>query len=473
MIGQSEPQAKWVMVGSLRKLLPDDHILVQVDRVLDLSWLAAEVGDAYSPDQGRPSIPPTAALRLMLAGFFQNITHDRALLREAQVNLAIRWFAGYQLDDRLPHHSSLTRVRQRWGAARFRRIFARTVQQCIAAGLVNGETVHVDATLIRADVSWESLTTDYATRVLAANETADDDSDPAPPKPGKKRSTTDPDATLATSRKDQRLEPSYKQHTAVDDHRGVVVTVDLTTGEANEGRHLPTLLDEVEAVVGRRPAVVTADGGYAHAANYQYLEEAGIAAVIPPQPRTARAGRVPARRFKYDARQQVVRCPAGQTLTRRTRTGHGWLFRAAPSTCRDCPLRKQCVPATAKSRTVLIVDGYEALLRARRKRQRWGPTEYRLYSRHRWRAEGAHAEAKTRHGLRRAIRRGLDNVAIQAYLTAAVMNLKRLAALLGSFFAPFRRVRTRYHLIIRALSKITRRFCAPAVEQGKYAWAAI
>lgn len=420
-----------------------------------------------------PSEHPAGGRVAVDAGrFFQNITHDRALLREAQVNLAIRWFAGYQLDDRLPHHSSLTRIRQRWGAARFRRIFTRTVQQCIAAGLVNGETVHVDATLIRADVSWESLSTDYATRVLAANDAADDDRDSPPPKPGKKRSTTDPDATLATSRKDQRLEPSYKQHTAVDDHRGVVVTVDLTTGEANEGRHLPTLLHEVEAVVGRRPAVVTADGGYAHAANYQYLEEAGIAAVIPPQPRTPRAGRTPVRRFKYDARRQVVRCPGGKTLTTRARTSKGWLYRAARQTCRDCPLHKQCVPATAKSRTVLIVDGYEALLRARRKRQRWGPTEYHLYGRHRWRVEGAHAEAKTRHGLRRAIRRGLDNVAIQAYLTAAVMNLKRLAALLGRFFAARWRAGATVPSFTRTFVKIARRFVAFAANQENQAFAA-
>jgi hypothetical protein len=94
------------------------------------------------------------------------------------------------------------------------------------------------------------------------------------------------------------------------------------------------------------------------------------------------------------------------------------------------------VRASASSRTVKIVDGYEALLRARRRRRRWGAVEHGLYARHRWRAEGAHAEAKTRHGLRRAVRRGLGNVAIQAYLTAAVMNLKRLAALSWLIFAP-------------------------------------
>jgi transposase len=436
MVGEQERQGKWVMVGSLRKLIPDDHILARVDRVLDLSWLRDEVGATYSRDQGRPSIPPETALRLMLAGFFQDIVHDRALLREAQVNLAIRWFAGYQLDDRLPDHSSLTRIRQRWGEARFKRIFQRTVAQCARAGLVSGETVHVDATLIRADVSWESLTTDYATRVLAAN--AETDEPPAGPSSKgrpKKRSKTDPDATLSTSRKDQRLEPSYKQHTAVDDQAGVIVAVTLTTGETSEGRQLPAVLQEVAANVGRAPTTVTADGGYAHPANYQQLEEQGIAAVIPPQPIGARPGRLPLERFKYDAQQQVVRCPGGARLPRSVRTANGWVHRAKAGDCRNCRWRAQCVPASAKARTVLIVDGYASLLRGRRRRRRWGALEHGLYNRHRWRVEGAHAEAKTRHGLRRAVRRGMANVAIQVYLTAAVMNLKRLAALSWLIFA--------------------------------------
>ena len=86
-------------------------------------------------------------------------------------------------------------------------------------------------------------------------------------------------------------------------------------------------------------------------------------------------------------------------------------------------------------RLILIVDGYAALLRARRWRRRWEEDTRRQYERHRWRVEGVHGEAKPQHGLRRAVRRALANVAIQAYLTAAVINLKRLAALvLGHFY---------------------------------------
>jgi transposase len=170
VIGNQERwQEDLFVAGPLSSLIPNDHVLKRVDEVLDLSWLRREVVGCYNETMGRPSIDPESALRLMLAGCFQGIVHDRKLMREAQVNLAIRWFAGFRLHENLPEHSSLTKIRQRWGPERFKKIFQKTVQMCIDAGLVNGETVHIDSTLIRVDVSWESLTTEYADKVFKEN----------------------------------------------------------------------------------------------------------------------------------------------------------------------------------------------------------------------------------------------------------------------------------------------------------------
>jgi transposase len=430
MVGNQDRWQEDIFVaGSLRRLIPEDHILRQVDRVLDLSWLRDEVSDSYCPDNGRPSIDPEAALRLMLAGFFAGIVHDRKLMREAQVNLAMRWFAGYRLHEQLPDHSSLTRIRQRWGEDRFRRIFQRTVRACVKAGLVDGETVHVDATLIRADVSWESVVSDHAEQVLAEN--VDEACGRARSRSPKKYSKTDPEATLATSSHERRMEFSYKQHTAVDDKAGVIVDVAVTTGQESEGTQLLSQVDRIKDNTSREPEVLTADAGYAHSRNYAALEERDVEAVIPPQhePRVVR--KLPVRRFKYDPRQRVVKCPGGRTLSRRSRQKNGWLYKARGRDCRQCPLKERCLSAGTKARTVLIVDGYEALLRARRRRAKgWDKRTRELYHRHQWRIEGKHGEAKVLHGLRRAVRRGRWNVAIQAYLTAAVMNLKCLAALL-------------------------------------------
>jgi transposase len=152
MLGQQERrQLEFFVCGSLRDLLPDDHVLARVDRVLDLSWLPAEVGALYAPGVGRPGIAPEAAVRLMLAGFLLGIVHDRRLLREAQVNLAIRWFAGYGLQERLPDHSSLTRIRvnpgPKWGhgPAQYR---------AMAAGLACASARVASPCLTRAEAHW-------------------------------------------------------------------------------------------------------------------------------------------------------------------------------------------------------------------------------------------------------------------------------------------------------------------------------
>jgi transposase len=213
MVGNQERWREDIFVACpLSRLIPDDHLLKRVDCVLDLSWLNKEVSDCYCSNNGRPSVDPEAALRLMLAGYLEGIVHDRKLMRRAQTDIAIRWFAGYRLHEDLPHHSSLTRIRQRLGEERFRRIFKRTVGECVKAGLVDGETVHVDATLIRADVSWESLVEEHVEQVMVENKEEAESNDETESKPRrrpgrprtrpaqrKKRSKTDPEATMATS----------------------------------------------------------------------------------------------------------------------------------------------------------------------------------------------------------------------------------------------------------------------------------
>jgi hypothetical protein len=113
-------------------------------------------------------------------------------------------------------------------------------------------------------------------------------------------------------------------------------------------------------------------------------------------------------------------------------TKKGRIYRARVCDCRQCPLKKRCVPKSGEVRKVLIMDRYEALLRVRRARDRGRDEDWKeLYPRHQWWAEGRDGEAKIQHGLARGVRRGRWNVAIQSYLTAAVINLKRLAKTLA------------------------------------------
>lgn len=178
MLGRKERgQLELFITGSLRGLIPDDHVLVRVDQGLDLEWLRAEVATLYCADSDLPGIDPEVAVRLMRAGFLLGIVHDRRLMREAQVNLAIRWFVGYALHEALPDRSSLTRIRQRWGEDVFRQIFTRVVRQCQQAGMISAETVHIDASLIRANVSMDALVTRHLDVLEAAHDTTDDAAD--------------------------------------------------------------------------------------------------------------------------------------------------------------------------------------------------------------------------------------------------------------------------------------------------------
>lgn len=96
MLGLKEHcQLELCVSEPLRQLIPDEHLLARVDRVLDLSWLRGEVGDLFCADKGWPGVDPEAVVRLMLDGFLLGIVHDRRPVREARAHLAIHWFAGY------------------------------------------------------------------------------------------------------------------------------------------------------------------------------------------------------------------------------------------------------------------------------------------------------------------------------------------------------------------------------------------
>ena len=69
MLGRrNRAQLELFVTGSLERLIPEDHILARVNRVLDLSWLREEVADCYCADNGRPGVDPEVAVRLMLSG---------------------------------------------------------------------------------------------------------------------------------------------------------------------------------------------------------------------------------------------------------------------------------------------------------------------------------------------------------------------------------------------------------------------
>ena len=119
----------------LDDLVPKDTFYRRVDRMLDLSFVRDLVRSCYAAG-GRPSVDPVVFFKLQLIMFFEGIRSERQLMNVAADRLSLRWYLGYDLYEPLPDHSTLTKIRDRYGVDVFRRFFDRIVEQCKHAGLV-------------------------------------------------------------------------------------------------------------------------------------------------------------------------------------------------------------------------------------------------------------------------------------------------------------------------------------------------
>src|SRR3990172_12854244 len=138
MMGHRSKRFKLFTETNLEALLPGDNFYRRLEEKLDLSFVRDLVRDRYEA-LGRPSIDPVVFFKLQLIGFFEGITSERRLMEMAQLNLAHLWYLGYDLDESLPDHSSLSKIRSRYGLEAFPGFFERIVELCMEAGLVEGE----------------------------------------------------------------------------------------------------------------------------------------------------------------------------------------------------------------------------------------------------------------------------------------------------------------------------------------------
>jgi transposase len=153
---------------SLDELVPPDNFYRQLGQALDLSFVRELVRDHYAAGLGRPSVDPAVFFKLQLVMFFEGIRSERALLRLAADRLSVRWYLGFNLGEALPDHSSLSRIRARYGLEVFRRFFDAIVEQCQQEGLVWGCELYFDATQVQADASLDSLTARFAVEARQA-----------------------------------------------------------------------------------------------------------------------------------------------------------------------------------------------------------------------------------------------------------------------------------------------------------------
>src|SRR4051812_20458070 len=468
---------------SLEDLVPANHFYRHLEATLDLSFAREWTRELYA-ERGRPSIDPVVFFKLQLVMFFEGIRSERQLIETASLNLAHRWYLGYALDEELPDHSSLTRIRQRLGVDTFQRFFETIVDLCQDAGLVWGRELYVDATKVVANADLDSLVPRFyydakthvanlfaddapTLREATAREGAMDDLPPGvarlpralapqgPPvasPPGKlleercldpnrpavgsyrrtadfRVSVTDPDATPMHTGSGTAL--GYHDHYIVDGGKRRIILAALVT-PADVMENVP-MRDLLWRVCFRRkiwPQQVTGDTTYGTVENIVAIEEQGIRAYVPLSEVGQRPGAFGEQDFVYDAATDTYHCPGGQTLRflSQSEATHRRTYQAPAAACSACALRAQCTTSRRGRRVSRSLD--EAYLDRVRGYHTTEAYKKAMRKRQVW-VEPLFAEAKEWHGLRRLRLRGLTNANIQGLLIAAGQNLKRFLATSG------------------------------------------
>jgi transposase len=372
---------------SLEELVPQDHFYRHLAQKLDLSFVREFVKQTYA-DGGRPSIDPIVFFKLQLVMFFEGIRSERQLMRQAADRLSVHWYLGYDLGEPLPDHSSLSKIRLRYGLDIFRRFFDAIVQQCQQAKLIWGKELYLDSTQVNANAAMDSLVTRFAVEAREAIQ-----------------------AHLAALFADAN--PSEEPQEAAKE-------------EEPSPTPLPVLLSEAER----------GDTKYGAIENIKAIEDAHIRAYIPLPDWEHMTPFYGPSKFRYAAEHDCYLCPQGQPLVpfRREYSAQKVEYRANAATCNACPLKAQCTPSDSGRQVhrsffadiLERVKGYQqtqAYQKALNKRKVW--------------VEPLFAEAKDWHGMRRFRLRRLWRVNGEALITASGQNLKRLLRKRGWGRRPF------------------------------------
>jgi transposase len=431
-----DPRA--VVAVDLESLVHQDHFLRKVDRVLEASFIRGLTAACYASGLGRPSIDPEVFFRMLLVAYLYDIKSDRQLCEDLHHNFAYRWFCRLALPDKVPDHSSLSRIRDRYGEDIFAALFRRIVEICQKRGLVAPQCrVMTDATLIAADAALDSLVHNDPEQARLEADALQGRTQAVDPPARRRisnqthRSRTDPDATLAEKKGSPR-QLKYKVHQTADADSRVILDTHVTTGARHDNQPYLAQLRRVEERCQITILEAIADRGYGSAQIIRTLQEQGKRTFIPLW-----SGRVGNSKYLkgalvYQKEQDRFQCPAGKYLTPTPAiTENHKRYVSVSSECQACAQASTCPARTRRTSPQRFVlrnldqDLFEEVQAHMR-----DPTFRTRRSERMWKMEGLFAEAKRNHGLSRARYRGLTKVQIQAYLSATVQNLKRLVAAL-------------------------------------------
>jgi transposase len=397
MQGKKQYREKLFLSFQLSERVPEDNFYRRLNDQLDLKWLYKATYPYYGTE-GQRSIDPVVFIKLMLIGYLENIISDRRIIATASMRMDMLLFLGYDIDEPLPWHSTLSRTRQLFGQTIFSQVFQQVLKQCIDKGMVAGKRQAVDSVFVKANASLSSLVekqiledalsyaaelkeeegTPPATPVLQTDHSTatDNNQGEAQQQPVLQLSaaprhtavmqqgsssginqthysTTDPDAKVSV-KPGKSCQLNYLAQLSVDTAAHVITNIEAHTADHRDSECLASVVTNTVAYLqaqGLQLEEVLADTGYSSGSALRYLEEHHLTGYIPnfgpykPQ----REG------FTYDKEQDRYTCSRGVHLPlhliRTTREGYEKkLYRSAVKDCRNCPLRIQCMGKDSSSK---------------------------------------------------------------------------------------------------------------------------
>jgi len=420
---------------NLDKRIRADHPLRAVVQAVDFTFVRVEVARFYGSN-GNVSVDPVILMKMMFLLFYDNVASERELMAIIPERLDYLWFLGYGLDDEIPDHSVLSKARSRWGKEVFQGLFVRTVEQCVGAGLVGGDKLHIDASLVAANASKDSVLKS-SPELIAAYQAAYAAQEKKLSSPEDRPSyevvndrlisTTDPDTGLVRKGAG-KSQPSYHHHRAVDNAHGVITAVETTSGSIAENKKLMSVIEQHQQNTRCAVKTAVADHKYGTAENFVACHDKGIVTHLGDV--KARQGVAPQlaglfgeEKFQYLPQKDCYLCPAGKKLHRRryVKKQRSWEYAADKGVCKGCALREQCTRAKA-GRTLSRHEQAEKLKACRE--QSHSTAGRRDRKRRQYLIEGSFADAANNHGFKRARWRRLWRQQIQDWLIAAVQNVR-------------------------------------------------
>jgi transposase len=149
MMGRKALGGKLFYQVSLEELVPAGHLLRRVAEAVDFG-VARRLTARFYSHTGQPSVDPVVLFKMALLGYLYGLPSERRLVDEIRVNLAYRWVIGYDLDEAVPDHSVLSKARRRFGPTIYEAFCTDVVRQCERAGLIRGDRLFLDSTLVAA-----------------------------------------------------------------------------------------------------------------------------------------------------------------------------------------------------------------------------------------------------------------------------------------------------------------------------------